>query len=161
MKHIIIKYGLWGGLISIALGLINWFTVAQVYGPKISQVIGYLTIILALLCVPLGIKYHRDQINGGNLPFAMGFKIGLGITSLFSALTFLYCFIFFTVAGDDFRAWNERFLTPAELQTWQQEMAEAPAFVVTPWFQSLILVVTVFIIGMVINLISVMILRRD
>ncbi len=160
MKNTVLRYGLLGGIISIALGLLNWFTVAQFFGPSPSQIIGYLTVALALMCVPLGIKYYRDQVSGGTISFGHGFKIGLGITGIFSLLTFLYSLIFFTIAGDEFNAWNERFLTDSELQEWQRRMVDAPDYITSSWFQSLILLISVFLIGMVINLISSFILRR-
>lgn len=160
MKNYILRYGLWGGGISIGLGLINWFTIAQIYGPGVSQVIGYLSIVLSLMCVPLGIKYFRDKLNSGKLTFVHGFKIGLGITFVASLVTFLYSMLFFVMAGDSFDEWSRKGLSETELAEMQAQIAQTPDFVLTPWFQGLILFLTVFMIGLIINLISSLALKR-
>ena len=161
MPNYVLRYGLIGGSISIALGLINWFTIAQSYGPKVSQTIGYLTVILSLMCIPLGIRYFRDKHNGGTITFSKGFRIGLGITTIFSLMTFLYSVLFFVFAGDTFDQWTKKGLSKTELIEMQRRMEETPDFALTPWFQALILFVTVFLIGVVVNLLSCLILKRS
>ncbi len=161
MKNYPLRFGLTGGAISIALGLINWFTVAQMYGPMASQTLGYLTVVLALMFVPLGIKYFRDKENGGRISFGQGFRVGIGIVLVFSLMTYLYSVLFFILAGDAFTAWTQQGLTETEMQALEQRMLEAPAFASSPWFQSLLLSISVLIIGLVINFISAMILKRE
>ncbi|HMB63151.1 MAG TPA: DUF4199 domain-containing protein [Eudoraea sp.] len=161
MPNYVLRYGLIGGTISIALGLINWFTIAQSYGPKVSQTTGYLTVILSLMCVPLGIRYFRDKLNGGTISFSKGFRIGLGITTIFSLITFLYSALFFVFAGDTFDQWTKKGLSKTELIEMQHRLEETPDFALTPWFQAFILFLTVFLIGVVINLVSCLLLKRS
>jgi len=40
-------------------------------------------------------------------------------------------------------------------------MAEMPDFVLSPWFQGLVMLLTVFLIGMIINLVSSLALKRS
>ena len=161
MQRVIIKYGVYGGIISIALGLINWFTVAQAFGPIVSQTVGWLTIIVSLMCVPLGIRYYRDRINGGNLSFGRGFHIGMGITSIFTLISFFYSVLFFVIAGDSFDEWSRRGMSEAEIVQLEARMAQAPEFVSTPWFQALLLAISILLIGLFICLVSSLMLKRS
>ena len=113
------------------------------------------------MCIPLGILYFRDKLNGGSVSFKKGFSIGLGITFVFSIVTFLYSLLFFEFAGDSYQEWIQQGLTEAELQELQLRMEQTPDFVHAPWFQGLVFFLTVFMIGMVINLISSLALKRS
>lgn len=160
MKNYVLKYGLIAGVVNITLGLTNWFTIAQYYGPTLSRAIGYLSIAVALMCVPLGIKYFRDHLNRGLISFNKAMSVGLGITLITSFITFLYSMLFFVFAGDSFTEWNKRGLSAAELRELENQIAQTPDFVFTAWFQGLILFVTVFMIGLIISLISALVMKR-
>ena len=106
MKNFIVRFGVLGACVSIALGLINWFTVAQWYGVSTSQAIGYTSIAVSMLCIPLGIRYFRDKLNQGKVSFGEAFKIGNGITFVAAVIKGLYSMLFFLVEGDDFAVWQ-------------------------------------------------------
>ncbi len=159
MKNYVIRYGLIGGSISIGLGIINWFTISQWYGPTVSQAVGWLSIIFSLMCVPLGIKYYRDKLNNGSVSFGKGFGIGTGIALVASVAIFIYSMLFYAFAGDSFDEWSKQGLSENELIELQKQMEQTPV-VYSDWFQSLILTISVFIIGMIINLISNLVLKR-
>ncbi|MDN5202670.1 DUF4199 domain-containing protein [Fulvivirgaceae bacterium BMA10] len=159
MKNYVLRYGLLGGCVSIGLGLFNWFFIASTLGHNASQFIGYLSLILALFCIPLGIRYFRDKLNDGAVSFGEGFKIGAGITFITSLMVFLYSALFFVFAGDDFNAWREKGLTQSELEQVRQQMVEMPEFVLNPWFQGFVMFLMAFLIGMIINLISSLVLK--
>ncbi len=160
MKNFVVRYGIIGGCLSIGLGVFNWFFIAKAFGNPASQVVGYLSIVVALLCVPLGIKYFRDKLNDGMVSFAQGFKIGIGITAINAIMTFFYGMLFFVFVRDDFRQWQESEMTAGELARFQAQMAQLPEFVSGPWFQGLILFLTICLIGSIINLISSLLLKR-
>ncbi len=161
MKKHLLKYGIWAGIINITLGLTNWYTVAQAYGPSVSQPLGYLSMVAALLCIPFGIKYHRDQINSGVISFGQATSVGLGIAAVAAIITFLYSLIFFVFAGSDFITWQEKWLSPSELQAARETMAQAPEFVSSGWFQALMLAITGLVIGLIISLISAAALKKS
>ncbi len=161
MKKITFRYGIVGGCISITFGLINWFTISQYYGPASSQIVGYLTIIISLMCVPLGIRYFRDNLNGGAISFSKAMKVGLGITTIFTTVTFLYSMLFFLFAGDDFETWRRKGLSDKELAVLDAQMVQTPDFVFTPFFQGLVLALSVFLIGVIINFVSSLALKRS
>ena len=161
MKKFVLRYGLIGGCLLIGLGLFNWFFIAQMFGYNASEIFGYLSIILALLCIPLGIKYFRDKLNDGMVSFGEGFKIGMGITIITSVIMFFYSMLFWVLVGDDFMKWREKVLTESELKQAQIQIAEMPDFVLSPWFQGLVMLLTVFLIGMIINLVSSLALKNS
>lgn len=161
MKNYILRYGLIAGCLIVGLGLFNWFFIAQMFGYDASEIFGYLSMILALLCIPLGIKYFRDKLNDGMVSFGEGFKIGMGITIVTSVIMFFYSMLFWVLAGDDFMKWREQVLTESELKQAQLQMAEMPDFVLSPWFQGLVMLLTVFLIGMIINLVSSLTLKNS
>lgn len=161
MKKYVLRYGLWGGCIGMTLGLLNWFTIAQWFGRGPSEFVGYTTMMLSLLCIPLGVKYFKDKLNNGEVSIAQALKIGLGISVLASAIMGLYSALFFVVVGDDFQKWQQASMTPAEIQQAQVQMAQMPEFAMNPWFQGFIMFLMVFLMGFVINLISALVLRKS
>ena len=161
MKNYVLRYGLIGGCLSIGLGLFNWFFIAQTFGYNASQFVGYLSIILGLLCIPLGIKYFRDNLNDGVISFSAGFKIGIGITFVTSIIMFFYSVLFFVLVGDDFNKWREKRLTVSELKQAELQMAEMPDFILSPWFQGLVTFLIIFLIGLIINLVSSLALKSS
>ena len=160
MKNYILRYGVIGGCVNIALGLTNWFTVARL-GTTVSQAVGWISIILALMCVPLGIRYFRDKLNGGKVGFGDAFKTGFGITFVFTFLTGLYSILFFIFAGDSFEEWQKQGLSESELRAFELQMEQTPAIFLNPVVQGLIFFAIIFVMGMIVNLISSLILRRS
>ncbi|MEX0290201.1 MAG: DUF4199 domain-containing protein [Flavobacteriaceae bacterium] len=121
---------------------------------------GYLSIIAALLCIPLGIKYYRDKLNGGQVSFKEGFKIGIGITLVAALVMGIYSALFFAIAGDDFKAWQEKWAPEQPLDQADLQMAEVPDLIINPWFQALIMFIMVFLIGFIMNMISALALKK-
>jgi len=161
MKNYILRYGLIGGSLSIGLGLFNWFFIAQTFGYNASQFAGYLSIILGLSCIPLGIKYFRDNLNDRAVSFNEGFKIGIGITLVTSIIMFSYSMLFFVLAGDEFDKWRKKGLTASELEQAELQMAGMPDFILSPWFQGLVTFLIIFFIGLIINLVSSLVLKSS
>ena len=161
MRNFVLRYGIIGGCVSIVLGLFNWFFIAQTFGSDSSQVVGYLSIVIALLCVPIGIKYYRDKLNKGAISFGRGFTIGIGITLINAIVTFLYSVTFFAIEGEKFQEWQEQAMTPLELEEFHAQLAAMPEFATGPLFQGLIVFLTVFLVGLIINVISSMSLKKS
>lgn len=160
MKNYALRYGLISGCVLILLGLANWFFIAKPFGYDASQVFGYLSMVVALLAVPIGVKYFRDQLNQGAVSFGQAFKIGMGISLISSIIMFFYSMIFFSVAGDEFMSWYKEGLSPQELEVAEAEIAALPEFVWSPMFQGVIMFITVLLIGLIISLISSVLMKR-
>ena len=160
MKKLIITYGLIGGVVCSVLGILNWFLIAPYSGPGISQFIGYLAVVLSLVCVPLAIIYFRNKQNQGLVTFGQGFKIGLGVTVITAFIVGLYSYLFFVFAGESFDQWRTEGLSDRELQAMQTKMDQMPAFTQSHWFLGLILFINVCLIGLVISILSSLLLKR-
>tara|TARA_R110002073_G_scaffold123234_1_gene266749 strand:+ start:44636 stop:45142 length:507 start_codon:yes stop_codon:yes gene_type:complete len=86
MKKTVLRYGLFCFLAASIL-----FLSALVFGQGLSfeaqGVLGYVTIVAALVFVFLGIKHYRDKENNGVISFGKALGVGMLIT-LFAALGF-------------------------------------------------------------------------
>jgi len=88
------------------------------------------------------------------------FKIGLGITSVAGIVMALHSYLFFTFQKEEFMKWQRSGLSEAELAAYNEQIAQSPDFVFTPWFQAIVMFLMVFLFGLVVNLISALILKK-
>ncbi len=160
MKNFIIKYGIAGGIVSSVLGTLNWLLIAQSIGVAGSQMIGYISIAISLLCIPLGLRYFRDQLNQGFLSFLQSFKIGTSITIIAAIVMAIHSVLFFTFQKEEFLEWQRKGLTQLELTAFNEQLAQMPDFAYTPWFQGIVMFIMVLLIGVVVNLISALVLVK-
>lgn len=156
-----IKYGIAGGIISSILGTLNWLVIARPIGVVASQLVGYLSITLSLLCIPIGIRYFRDKLNAGKVSFIQGIKIGLGITCMAGLVMAIHSMLFFLFQKDEFIEWQKKGLDESALIAYNEQLAQMPDFAFAPWFQAIIMFTMVFLIGAAINLISSVVLKKD
>lgn len=160
MIKIVFKYGVIGGLISSVFGTLNWLIIAQSTGVNGSQVVGYISIILSLLCIPFGVRYFRDKLNNKTVSFGQAFKIGLGITVMAAIVMAIHSILFFAFQKKEFLEWQKKDLSQTELIAFNEQLAQMPEFVYTPWFQGIVMFFMVFLIGAVVNLISALLLKK-
>lgn len=161
MKRYMLRYGLAGGGIMIVLGLLNWWTIAPNFSITTSQVIGYLGIFLALLCVPLGVRYFRDQLNDGAVTFSRAFRIGISISLIVAVSMFLYGMLFHIFQGEEFMEWQRKNLDPESLAKMEAQLDAMPDFALMPWFQGVILALITFFMGLIMTLLSALFLRSS
>lgn len=74
MTRIILTYGLISGLVIIGASLV----VIVAFGDG-SLWLGYLTMLVGLSAILVGVKQHRDQALGGVIKFWPALMVGLGI----------------------------------------------------------------------------------
>ena len=160
MKNYVIRYGLIAGLVLTILSWLNWFIVARFLGYNPSQFFGYLSMFIGLLAVPLGIKYYKEQINEGKVSFGKAFQIGMGITAIASIIMFLHSAFFFYVQGDAFLEWYEKSMSVGEWEVAQAQMATMGDSFMNPWFQGLVMLVTVFLVGLIMSLLASLFLKK-
>ncbi len=160
MKNYITRYGLYAGGLLVVLGILNWLLIAP-NGYKISEIFGYASMVAALMMVPAGLKYFRDQVNNGELSFGHGMKIGLGITLITSVIMWIYSALFFILQGDKFMEWSKEHLSAEEWEMAQAQMEAMGDVFMSPWFQGFIMFMTVFIIGLLITLVSAIIMKKQ
>lgn len=80
MKKIILVYGSVAGAVIILSMLLGIYLLGDDDSKYFSVWLGYLTMIVALSCIFVGIKRYRDQQLGGVIRFGTAFFLGLGIS---------------------------------------------------------------------------------
>jgi hypothetical protein len=167
---IISLYGLVAGLI-VAIPMV-WLmlTLTPEQAPDNGALYGYLTMIVALTAVFLGIKHYRDKVLGGAIRFLPAFLVGLGISAVASILYVIGWEISLAYSGFDFassyskaivEAARAKGASPEELQ---KVVADTQQFVrnyANPLYRLPITFVEMFPVGVVISLISAVLLRNS
>ena len=78
MGRTILIWGLVGGVIVAVLMQLSLLIVNDHMNPM-AMWLGYLTMLVAMSTIAIGIKQYRDQTGGGVITFWRGLAIGLGI----------------------------------------------------------------------------------
>ncbi len=101
MKKTILTFGLISGAVSSAMMLLTVPFHDRIGFETAGYVVGYTAIVLSFLLVYFGIRSYRDNVAGGQITFAKGFAIGLGIT-LISCVFYVITWeaLYFTVLHD-------------------------------------------------------------
>ena len=166
MKKITLKYGFIACL--IVLGIPIGTSLFLGFGPEsfdISAIIGYSSILVAMLLVYFAMRHFRDKENNGELYFMDGMKIGTLISAMGGLAWGLYNLIFVVYIMPDF---YEQFYahdsglaigTP-EFEKGFAEMMNANGFWYTTFGGTLLMFLTVFLIGLAISIISSLVLQR-
>ena len=98
MKQIVVKYGLFGGLIVaavLAAGTLYCYSTGRFEG---NMILGFASMALSFSFVFVAIKQVRDKQHGGIISFGKAFKTGLYvvlITSTIYVVTWLICYYLF------------------------------------------------------------------
>lgn len=167
MKKTVLRFGLYGSITICALFLISWFVLDDL--PYSTQeVLGYVSMILALGFVFFGIKQYRDKENDGKVSFKKALLLGI-LISLITALAFGILDVFYTeVLNPDFMTeyYNQSVETmkaslPAdEFEAKLAEMESQKELFSNPLFSFALMAMTVFVIGFIISLLSALVLQR-
>lgn len=80
MKKMILVYGAISGFVVILSMLLGFYLTGEDGGKNFSEWLGYLTMLVALSIIFVGIKRYRDEELGGVIKFGTGLAVGLGIT---------------------------------------------------------------------------------
>mgnify|MGYP003650725219 FL=1 len=101
MQKIAITYGILSGTITIAM-LILGLVISDGGSFLSSEIFGYLTMIVALSMIFIGIKRYRDQQLGGVIRFLPAFAMGLAI-ALIAAIIYTFVWeLYLMTSGYDF-----------------------------------------------------------
>ncbi len=87
MKRIVLTFGLIAGAIMSAMLVITLPFHEQI-GPEKGMVIGYTTMVLALLLVFFGVRSYRDNVAGGSIRFGRAFAVG-GMIAVVASLVYV------------------------------------------------------------------------
>lgn len=166
MLGLIVRYGLIAGVV-VALPM-NW----MMWGDSDWQhgmLVGYLTMIVGLTTVFLGIKSYRDKVLGGVIKFLPAFLVGLGISAVAGVIYVAAWEVSLATMDTDFAATYSKSMvdaarargaTGAELD---EAIASAASFVAmyrNPFLRVGITFLEIFPVGILVSLMSAAVLRR-
>jgi uncharacterized protein DUF4199 len=101
MQKIAITYGILSGTITIAT-LILGLVISDGGSFLSSEIFGYLTMIVALSMIFIGIKRYRDQELGGVIRFLPAFAMGLAIAVIAAIIYTFVWELYLMTSGYDF-----------------------------------------------------------
>ena len=103
MKRIIIINGLIAGVIVSLMFAISYpLTHNGTLSNESSMVVGYISMVIALSLVFVGIKSYRDQHQKGVITFGRGFVVGILITLIASVMYASTWEIYYNTVASDF-----------------------------------------------------------
>ena len=170
MTNSIVRFGL---LYGAALG-IGFFVSHLILGTdpnnfSSGEIVGYSVMIISSIAVIFGIKEYKDQHNNGQLRFLVGLGIGLGITTIASTLFAIYNWVYLEFINPDFTTvyleYSEQQILNSGLSAdvIEAQLAELAYFgdmMSSNYLQSMLMFVTVFIIGLLFSLVSAALMKK-
>ena len=165
MKNPIIRNGVYSGIFMLALFVIAYF-IGGDFG--MQEIIGYLSILISLVFVFLGIKQYRDEMGNGNISFGKALQVGLLITLVPAIVFGLYNLFYIEFIDPNFidnyyadaLAQQKASLSPEEFKIKAAEIEEEKASFGSPLIQFGAMASTVFLMGVVVSIISSFILKK-
>lgn len=158
MIRILSIYGVIAGLVVATPMLWTWLTLKPGDEPFGSVFVGYLTMIVALTMVFLGVKRHRDRTLGGVIRFLPAFGLGLAISLVASAFYVVAWEICLAFGSFDFVAYYSQVLIDAG------RAAEAESFrsmYANPLIRVAMTFAEIFPVGILISAITAAVLRNS
>ncbi len=166
MIRLIVLYGLVAGLIVTVPFFL--FTTLTSWPP--GALIGYLSMIVALTAVFLGIKQYRDKMLGGVIRFGPALLVGLGISAVASIVYAITWELALLVSGLDFPAAYAKSMVDAaqakgvsgaELEKVAAEAESFRKWYSNPLYRLPVTFVEMFWVGLLISLVSAAVLRNS
>ena len=169
MKSTIYRYGIYAMLTMLLLSAVHFFLIMPNVNLANAEVVGYLTMLLSMIFVFVGIKHYRDKVNNGVLSFWQGLKIGVLIVLIPSVAFGLFDILYTEVINPDWlnNYYNEmieqtkRSTAPEKLDAALKDLETSKNIFSNPLLQFLLMAATVFIIGFIVTIISSLTLRRS
>jgi hypothetical protein len=163
-------YGLVAGLIVAVPMVALMLTLTPETAPDNGALYGYLTMLVALTAVFLGVKHYRDKVLGGAVRFVPALLVGLGISAVASVIYAIGWEISLALTGFDLpgaymremlEAARTRGASAAEIDSITQQAERFARLYANPFYRFPITFVEMFPIGAVIALISAALLRNS
>ena len=169
----ILVYGVAGALVVGALMVFGMMSWTDGQPPENGVVVGYLTQLVALTVVFLGIKHHRDRALGGVIKFLPAFGVGVAISAV-ASLGWVFSWEIVLASGFDYsEAMKQMTLAQIEQErakgvaeaVLQKKIADAQTFLDlymnNPLVRMPISFIEMFPAGILVSLISAGLLRNS
>ena len=168
--RIVVFYGLIAGLIVAVPMIALMLTLTPETAPDNGALYGYLTMIVALTAVFLGVKHYRDKVLGGVVRFVPALLVGLAISAVASVIYAIGWEISLALTGFDFpAAYLHEMVESArangasadEIERITQQAETFARLYANPLYRLPVTFVEMFPVGAVIALISAAVLRNS
>ncbi len=160
MKNSIVRFGIISAVVIFVLFAAFWIFIGTSMDYSTSEIIGYVTIGLAMVFVFLGIKTYRDKEGNGAISFGKGFQIGTLIALFPSAAIFIFTALLFMMKGEEFLAYSLENMKDAGSEAQLAQFEANKELFMNPFFQGGVMFLTVFLIGVVVAAVSALILKK-
>ena len=170
MTRIVLIYGTIAGLIVAVPMVALMLLLTEQTAPDNGAFYGYLTMIVALTAVFLGVKRYRDKVHGGVIRFVPALMVGLGISVVAGLFYTVGWEISLAASGFDVgnvysrtavEAARAAGAPEAEIQRVAEQAAAFARMYANPLYRLPITFVEIFPIGVLIALISAALLRNS
>lgn len=171
MLRSILLFGLAGAVVCGAFmvaGSLSWAQGGSA-PPEDGVVVGYLTQLVALTVVFLGVKHHRDRALGGVIRFLPAFGMGVAISAVATLGWVIGWEIVLAMSGLDFGKMMSEMMveqarargaSPAELEKTVAEAAAWAGAYANPLIRMPISFIEMFPLGLVVSLVTALVLRN-
>lgn len=169
MKKIVLRYGLASGALLMPLSAVMWAVMWANADFDDGHLLGYSSMILALLLVFFGIRSYRDNVAGGAIGFGKAFQVGILIT-LITCATYVIAweiayFNFFPDFLDKYTAYTLEKMradgaSEAAIRKEAAQMADLAKLYANPFINVAMTFLEIFPVGLIVTLVSAAILRR-
>jgi hypothetical protein len=167
MQRIILVYGLIAGTVELALLALS-MGLASDHG-MLGMVLGYLSMLIALSLVFVGVRKYRDEHTGGVIGFWKAFGVGLGIAAI-AALFYVLGWELYMWATDNrfmaeymasaLREKQASGASAAEIAAFKAEMDGFVEMYRNPALRMLMTLSEIAPVALLVPLISALLLRR-
>lgn len=167
MLRTILIWGLVGGVIVAGLMQLSLILIPE--HNDASLWLGYLTMLIALSTIAVGVKQYRDQTGGGVISFWRGLVIGLGIAVVAAVIYAAAWEAYLAISGKDFigeynasmiaRATAEH-ASAAQLAEIRAQAAQFEAIYANPLMRFAMTMAEMLPVGVVVALVTAILLRN-
>ena len=167
---VILVYGAVAGLIVAVPMIALMVTLTAETAPDNGALYGYLTMLVALTAVFVGVKHYRDKVLGGAVRFMPALLVGLGIAGVASVIYAVGWEVSLALTGFDFAAATTKEMidaarargaSPDDLERVTEQAAAFARMYANPLFRLPITFAEMFPIGVVIAALSAALLRNS
>lgn len=168
MGRTILIWGLVGGVIVAGLMQLSMLIINDHQNPM-AMWLGYLSMLIALSTIGLGIKQYRDQTGGGVITFWRGLVIGLGIAIIAAVIYAAAWEAYLAISGKDFIGeYNAGMIAKAEAENAsaarmaeiRAQAAQFQAIYDNPFARFAMTMVEMLPVGVVVALVSAILFRN-
>lgn len=164
-----LRYGLTASILLLGIIGLSWLIFGDDTDFTTQEILGYASMAAAQIFVFLGIRHYRDQDLNGQISFLEALKMGLLIAIIPSILFGAFDYLYTTVLNPDFaETYMNAILEQQKAQLSAEEFEKVASQMKAqmeqfgkPHHMALLMVVTVFAMGIIASVISALLLRRS